>query len=156
MNSALAFSPADVVRRLFTQEGQCAEPSFNGAQYTGGAWPAFAGVIPASPDELVAVFNGTDVVDARTMRGNIMEHFGLQVRVRSGTFDTAQAFARALRKWMAESVLRTSVSGGPRLTKTYLLRNFAKFSPVMSLGMNIPNDKRFNFTFNMLAVIEEQ
>ena len=141
MSSALKNAPADIVRQLMLDKAVAPN--------------VFAGVVPALPDDLVTVFNTTDVIDARSMRATLMQHYGIQLRIRSDVFDTGNALAAELQRWMAEDVLNEIVTGGVRLqANQYKLYNFAKIGPVLRLGMDVSNDKRFNFTVNALVVIK--
>lgn len=151
MTNALKDSPSDVVRQLLVNLGQCVDPTFDGAgKYTGGAWPAFSGTEPPQPDDCVTIYRGTDVVDARTMRGNLMLHYAAQFRVRCDVSDDGKAKAQELQRAVAEDVLGALVTVG---ANNYKVLNFAKIGPVLELGYNVPTDKRFLYTVNMLAVI---
>jgi hypothetical protein len=139
MTTPLANTPADIVRQLLLDDGFSS---------------VYALVLPPTPDICTTVFNTTDVIDARTMRGNLNIHFGIQIRVRDDSADDGAARAAEIQRWMAEDVLNAVVTGGVRLlTNSYKVYNFAKIGPVLKLGMDVGNDKRFNFTINALVVI---
>jgi hypothetical protein len=146
VSSALKNSAADVVRQALVDSGETQEVGES-------PWPTYAVNVPPTPDNVVVVANGTDVVD-RTMRGTLVLHSGFQLRVRSQAFNDGLLFANELQRWLAETQAPFTVTSGPTLgANSYSVLCFVRIGPVLKLGMNVPNDKRFNFTINALAVI---
>lgn len=139
----LLHSPADIIRRLIIALGLGTDPSSN------LAWPAYAPVEPANPDNILAVTTTTGRDLGRDMvTSTRLEMYGVQVMVRSSTeavgYPKASAVADALDQLSWDSV----TLDGTAYTCKHLIRS----SGPLSLGYEA-NSRRWRSSINFLAWI---
>lgn len=119
----------------------------------GAVWPAFYTGEGDLPDKCIVLTDTVGVVDDEDMHGNIDEHYGFQLMVRSAVPDDGWLKIDALRQYLAGSVYDTWVTVG---ASAYVVHALAKLSAVNSLGKDRPNSNRSMFTVNGLASIKEK
>jgi hypothetical protein len=83
--------------------------------------------------------------------GELVVHYGCQLRIRSTDHEVGYAKAFALRKYLAESAVGIPVSVLENCYKVYC---FSGIGQVNSLGKE-PQTGRFIFTVNALVVYEK-
>lgn len=116
-----------------------------------GAWPAYAGNEPDSPDNCITTYTTQGKTDSRAMvDGSTHYHYGIQVRVRSS--DPAAGFARAeaIREALCKQVSNRQVNVE---TSTYLVPCYANVGQVLEAGKDNPASKRPIFTVNALMTV---
>jgi hypothetical protein len=149
VSGLLAHSPADVVRQVLIDLGLGSDPDADPAQ----AWPVFAAGEPASPDEVVTVYNTSGVTSGRTAPdGERQEHHGLQVRVRSRGPDRGAVKANALAVGLDQQVHNKTVTLG---TARYVVRAVTRTGGLLDLGEDDPNSKRYLITFNAIVALRQ-
>lgn len=153
MPGPLTLSPADVIANLLVQLGVASIP----VTTSGASWGVYVSNEPTSPDRVITVYDTEGRKNGRTMTdGEIQEHHGVQIRIRSDTYPIGYTKARAVvikldRDGVAqpESACTTVTIGGVR----YWIRNLSRTSDVISVGKEAPNSKRTLFTVNYLVSI---
>lgn len=139
----LAHSPEEIIRAALLKLGIVnAEDS--------ASWPAFVSMEPDAPDNTVTVY-GTEGFDSgRTMNdGRRLVHYGVQVRVRSSTFQAGWTKTRAIRDGLDESIRNMEVKIG---SAWYLIAAVSRTGEPIPLGF-APGSKRRLWTINAKAAI---
>lgn len=144
MSGLLTHSVNDVIRRLLVNDGQGTLPS------AAGSWPI--GVErPDSPDDCVTVTETTGRRDGRTMTdGEVIEHPGIQVEVRSADHNTGFLKAKQIATYCDEQVRNSGVTFEG---KHYNIVNVSRVGVVMSIGRESPESARELFTFNAMVTL---
>jgi hypothetical protein len=141
----LSHSPAKIVRQLLIN-------SEVARQVPLVPWPVYALSEPESPDDVLTVFNTSGVDHGRLMpTGERSQHEGIQVRVRAASEEEGYIKSMEVAEFF-DRVLRVEVALGDN---TYILHSFNRTSPVISLGKESPESKRYLFTINGLLLVEE-
>jgi hypothetical protein len=84
--------------------------------------------------------------------GEVLYHYGIQVRVRSVDHPSGFLKAEGLRHWMAEVLYAASVAVPPTNNK-YVLWCLSRIGQVLPLGRDTGNTGRKLFTINCTAAI---
>jgi len=147
MPNTLAHPPSEIAQWCLVQLGLGTNPE------NGGSWPIFSDNEPDRPDNCITVFDTTGIDDGRVMHGEIQEHFGLQVRVRSATKTVGWTKADAIRKIMAETALLEEVAV-PDESARYVVHAFYRVAPLIRLP-NRPTERRHVHVFNLLTTIRQ-
>jgi hypothetical protein len=148
----LQHSPADVTAQLLRNLGLGVLGSYDSSgNYNGAAWPVQSFGEPEQPDEVITVYDTAGVEEGRTMTdGQIQEHRGVQVRVRSKTFPGGWLKADSIRQALAQTVKLTQVT---LEGVNYLVGCFGKIGTIMVLGKDSPDTKRSLFTVNATVAL---
>ncbi len=133
-------SPSDILRSLIVSLAMASYPTNN------SAWPAFTGREPSTPDNVVTCYDTIAGNEERKMTGAIINHPGVQVRVRSTDHKTGYSKAYNIRAALSESVNKTTITID---STTYLVQAVTNISPILALGKG-PTDVRSLFTINMI------
>lgn len=153
MSVALQDSPAEVIQWLLVACGLASDPA-PWATSNGNAWPVFSTNEPGKPDNVVTVKDTAAKIDARLMPdGEMAQHWGFQVRIRSTDHPTGWAKAEAIRIKFNEAVRNWRITL-PN-AHVYLVEAIIGASTLV-LGKDAPNTKRSLFTINaMVTLIKE-
>lgn len=145
--AALSHSPSHIVRQLFVELG--GGSAFNAGQ----PWPVFDSVEPATPDQVITVYDTPGRSDGRSMiDGELFEHFGIQVRVRSKEHEAGWVKAEALRTMMAITAYEEAIHVSSAF---YLVHCFAGIGQVLPLGREVGVSARKLFTINAVVSIRQ-
>lgn len=145
-------SPASLIQRYLVTEGVFDDPEDSGATA-----PLYVAFLPDKRDEFAlaaAVHDTTGLKDGRYMRGGqSVMHPGIQIMVRAQDYDVGFGKAQA-------ALDALEASGGATVTvssaEAYVLHSVSATGPVLSLGAEEGSKRRFLFTVNFLATIEEE
>lgn len=140
-------SPAQVIRQLLIDALVFGNESAN-------TWPSFVHHMPDSPKNVVSVHDRTGILDGRLMDGGEYdEHPGIQIMVRSSTFEDGWVMASAITT-VLDSTLRTIVGLS---AVNYLVQNTSRTSPIIPLGTDPKSSTRQeHFSINLTASITQQ
>lgn len=148
--TTLAHSPADVLRHVLVGIGLGTEPPTTPA--AAQAWPVYAGAEPATPDNVVTLYDTAGVSDGRSMvDGELFQHYGVMVRVRAADHPTGWAKADAVRRALAREVRGRSATIDGKSYTAHAVR----IGQVLPNGPE-PESRRSVFTLNLLAVVEPE
>ena len=121
-----------------------------------GDWPTFVGTLPDGdrvPDNALAVIDTAPLKDGRIMGSAPLFHHGIQVLLRSFSYNPGYSKTLALAVALA-AVANTEVEVESGVT--YVLNNVTQFSGVIPLGQEQETTKRrWMFSVNFLATIQE-
>lgn len=138
--SSLSHSPTEITRQLML----VADPSEQ----------VFVGGEPPTPDDVITLFDTEGTSDGRIqINGQLQQHYGLQLRFRATDYPTGWRKANQWRTFLSEQVNQDVVTM-PDLSQ-FLVWCYAKIGQVLCLGTGGGSDKRFYFTLNCAAPIEQ-
>lgn len=144
--TTLTHSPAHVVRQLLIDLAL-------GVATDGEPWVVKASAEPDVPDEVITVFDTAGQSDGRVMvDGELQEHQGIQVRIRSKDHPTGWARADRVQSELARNVYDRTVHVG---SEAYLVHSLNQIGPILALGKDSPNSKRSLFTVNMVVSLKQ-
>jgi hypothetical protein len=150
--TALQNTPSDVVRQLLIDLSCATLPS------DAEDWPAYEGQEPDSPDSCITVYTTTGIDDGRSqIDGELWQHYGIQIRVRSSNSVDGWKKANAIRELLAKDVKRTIVvvllDNTGTATTDYGVAAITGISQTIPLGKE-PHSNRFLFTINAKVPIQ--
>lgn len=139
----LLHSPADILRWLLVQLGLGTDPG------NAGSWPVYCSSEPHAPDNCITTYDTEQRGDGRSqISGEMFQHYGVQIRIRSVDHPTGYVKANALANALDQSVYQEVVTvSGTR----YLIHAVSRSSAVLPLGKEVPASKRSLFTINLLV-----
>ena len=147
MSGSLTHSVADVIRHLLIDLGHGTLPT------TKSSWPVYSDNEPNTPDNAITVYNLTGTSSGRTMiDGELQEHHGIQVRIRSATPTTGFTKSRQIAVGLDTSSNLVSVSIG---SSAYRIQTVSRKGDVISLGKDTTNSKRNLFTINAVVALRQ-
>lgn len=145
MSLVLNHSPAHIVSKLLIQLGLTTLPVTG----TVGVWPVHVSNEPNVPDNCVTIYDTVGQPDGRSMiDGELDQHFGFQVRVRSDNFPDGWAKAYAIQRALAELITNLVVHIND---SDYLVHCISKIGIIIHFGKEVPSNKRDLFTINALV-----
>ncbi len=120
---------------------------------SGGTWPLFISAMPDSvnvKEDCGAVYNTTGFKDGRLMEGQVIQHYGVQLKIRSEDHDTGWAKAEAIASSL-DAVYNTLIT---KDEVEFVLKNISRTSPVISLGLEVGTSRKNLFTVNFILTIK--
>lgn len=147
------YSQAEILGALILANGWASQ----GGAYPLGQWPLYISGEPPSPDSCVTVFSTEGQGDARLMpNGQVIEHPGIQIRVRSPDFNTGRSYLEGLKINLAEKIVRYVVSVGPGTsTNQYMVYAVTKFGRILEIGKEASHSRRSIFTLNCMIAYSD-
>ena len=143
----MTHSPADVVRWLLV-----GSPLNLGADPTVlplGAWPLYESNEPSTPDNCVTLYDTDGKDDGRSMiDGQVLDHYGFQVRIRSVDKSTGRVKADAIRDALMGAIYQNGVVIG---AANYWVHCIANIGRALFIGTDSPNTKRSLHTINAVV-----
>lgn len=140
-------SPASVLATYIVGLGHMTTPS------SGSTWPLYVSSLPDGDnvaDDAGAVYDTTPLKDGRLMMGPIVQHYGVQLTIRSRDYDDGwdkvNDIAAALDSVVDVTVTRDSVD--------YLIENVSR-AGVNPLGTEPGTKRRYLFTANFLLTMRQ-
>jgi hypothetical protein len=118
-------------------------------EYDGTEWPTRLNAMPQEPDNCVSIYDTSGILDGRLMDGENIEHYGIQVRFRGNDYESTWNKINQINK-VLEILTNYSLVIN---TKTYIIMNISKTSPVVNLGQET-DGRRWLFTINYLMTIK--
>jgi len=118
-------------------------------------WPVYVSHEPDGPnvaDNCVTVYDTTGKLDGRLMRtGEYIEHPGIQIRVRSKTYELGYSLLSQIRS-------KLDITHNVHITVndiSYLLQCISRTSPILCLGTESEGKRRTLFTLNMTLTLKQ-
>lgn len=144
--SGLEHSPADIIRYLLIDLSQGTIPQAR------SAWPIYTEMEPDKPDNAITTFNTSGITEGKTHKsGQVQEHFGVQIRLRSQVPEEGFPKMRSLQVCLDEEVRFDNVVIG---SSEYLIHAVTRKGGVLSLGKE-PSTNRYAFTLNVLVSLKQ-
>lgn len=147
MSGVLSNSPSEIIAYLVINLGKGTNPNAS------SSWPVYVDFSPESPDNLIVInteagrLSGKDHVE-----GDVPEHVGFQVAVRSSSFSSGEQKARDIAITFDEQVSQKliTISG-----TSYIISSITRRSSVINPTRNISNSRRNLFTFHATTTIRQ-
>jgi hypothetical protein len=146
-------TPSAIIQHLLVVEGFASAPAGRVSK-----WPCFITSLPdgkEAPDEALAVYDTTGILDGRLMVGNVIQHYGIMIRVRSITYTIGYLKIQAIADWFS-TLRRKSIAIKDAEDLTYTLHNAKQASTIASLGPETGVSRREHFTLNLLLTVSQQ
>lgn len=149
MPGSLVHSPADILSYLLVSKGVGSTPTLTP---TNSDWPIYAHNEPDGPDNCITVFDVQGKKNGRTMvDGEIQEHHGIQVRIRSSLSTDGYTKARVIAIVLDEQIYQEAVSVD---ASNYCVHSFSRTSDVIPLGKEATTpSKRSIYVINGLIML---
>ena len=140
-------SPADILRWLLIDMGLGSEPAIPQVL----PWPVFATNEPDEPENCLTCFDTEGQPDGRTQPdGEYQQHYGIQIRCRSGNHPTGYQQLQAIAIALDQTVNMATVLITPA---SYVVWVVDRRGDVIPIGKDVPKTKRSIFTVNVVAAI---
>jgi hypothetical protein len=144
MTGLLHHTPAQILQQLLIDLGVATDVSDD------EAWPVYFGLQPETPDDSICTYDTTGVLGGRDqISGEMQEHYGVQIRVRSEGVNDGVIKALELCSQLDTNVKRESVVLG---ASYYLVWAVTRTSTINSLGTDGTSRRRL-WTINALMSI---
>lgn len=112
-------------------------------------WPLFVSRTPNKPTNCCVIYDTTPNKDLRYMSGQVIEHYGLQMKVRSNSHIEGWVKLETLNKMIDEINNDVIIVNDIE----YLIQNVSRNSGVISLGAEEDAPERRLFTSNYLMTL---
>src|SRR5574343_116506 len=114
----------------------------------GSTWPLYDGSLPDGLGALntcAAIFNTSGVMKGKSMRSNLDQHYGIQIRIRSMTESDGYTKAKEVQDaFVSVHNQNISIVSG----ETWRINNLQQTTPIVLIGVD--EKLRFNHTINFL------
>lgn len=137
-------SPADIVRKALVNLGVGVMGG------SSGNWPIGCTSEQDKPDSTITVYNTPSITHGRILGGEVLTHFGIQIRVRASTAPEAYAKASAICGILDTVIYRTRVTID---SSNYRIENITRMGDPTDLGKESPTSKRNIVTVNAITSI---
>lgn len=143
MLGTLLHSPADVLRHTLIALGKGSTPG------SGGAWPIYTGMEPASPDDVITTYDTPGRNDGRDQNsGERFEHRGVQVRVRGANQKDGYEKANSVAVTMDEQLYDELVTiDGAQ----YMVHSVSRLGNILGIGREGATSSRRIWTVNCVV-----
>lgn len=152
MADILEHSPADIIRYLLVAHGIGELPSGTGVM---DDWSIFCDVEPDRPDNCITIYNTQGRKHARMqLSGRVVEHYGIQIRVRSRNPKLGYNMAQQIAAELDENVYQERVTIG---TAIYCVHSFDRSGNIVAIPKDFSTPtKRLIHTLNGLTNIKQK
>lgn len=142
----LNHTPQRIIQQLIVDMGLATDPPDD------AEWPIYVDSLPDEPDDVATVYGTEGRLTGRNMIGDVLDHPGVQIRVRSGS--TVEAY-RKLARILSElsKVNRRSVTVMDDTgtdTTTYTVQTITPTTPPVRLGVD-ELSRRYSWTLNLVV-----
>ena len=140
----LEASPASIIAAyLIDEKAKMSRPTDN------DVWPLYVSSMPDGENveqDCGCVYDTSGVKDGRYMRGAVVMHQGIQIRMRSRVYETGYAKIEALASEL-DSIARYSITID---VGTFLIENASRSTDIVPLGVEPGTRRSYLFTVNYL------
>lgn len=113
---------------------------------TADEWPAFIGVQPPSPNNVITVYDTEGIKQGRVMiDGEVQDKAGVQIRIRAEGPVDGYVKGRAILNGFDKSVDRNTVIVG---SNQYVINSMSRQTDVLSLGLEEGTGRLYLHTLN--------
>lgn len=140
----MILSPAQVIKQILLDEDLVT------AHDSGQDWACFVSSMPDAPDKCVCAYDTAASKDGRLMQGEVIEHPGVMLHVRSTDYASGWAKAKAIEAEL-DTVIKRTVVGD---THTYLIHSVRRPSSILPMGAEPGTRRREMFSINLLLTIK--
>lgn len=143
-----ADTPAAILREYLILQGLVTLPS------VAGNWPMYVSSMPDGDnvdDNAGAAYNTTPIKDGRLMAGAVIQHYGVQIKIRAVDETTGWNKCSAIAAEFDRVHNASVVHNGT----TYLLENISQTTGINSLGTEPGTKRRELFTMNYIVTLKQ-
>ena len=146
----LQISPAMIVARYIIEALETmTDPSDD------DSWPLYIGSSPDGDNvetNIGVMYDTVGIKDGRLMVGSVIQHFGIQLRIRSRDYEDGYEKIESVASDL-DAILYETIEIN---TEEYRIENLSRTSAIIALGLEQNTTKRrFLFTVNFLATLKE-
>ena len=140
----LLISPASILAAYIISKETMSNPADN------SDWPLYVSYLPDGVnDNAGAIYNTQGIKDGRLMEGQVIEHYGLQIKIRSDIHNTAwdkiEDISNDLDLINREEITVDFID--------YLIHSVDRIGSIITLGTEPGTKKRQLFTLNFLVTL---
>ncbi len=140
----LLISPASILAAYIRSQGTMSDPADS------IVWPLYVSYLPDETETNAgAVYNTQGIKDGRLMEGSVIQHYGLQVKVRSDVHNTGWTKAEDISNDL-DLIYREEIEVD---SKDYLIHSVNRVGSIIALGTEPGTKKRQLFTINFLVTL---
>jgi len=143
-DKVLQHTPAHIFQRLLIQNGFGSNPSDS----TGNT-PIYVSFLPDDVNEGIALYNTVGIGEEKDSSGEQVEHYGVQIRIRSGKEKDGWLLGHSIKKWL-DSIMWKEIE----IDNTIYWIMSVRCGLVNSLGIEPETKRKFIFTINVVATIK--
>jgi len=117
-------------------------------------WPLYVSSMPDGDNVKTncgAIYDTAGVLDGKLSSGEVIQHPGIQIRIRSDNYEMGYAKIEKIALTLDDICWNTITIG----EDSYLLQNISRTTPVVPLGSERGYKRRFSFTVNFLCTIRK-
>jgi len=141
--AALSNSPSEIITQLLIDLSLATDA---------GTWPVFADFAPESPDNLISIFTTPSRLQGKDhVVGDVAEHNGFQVSVRSSSFSPGDQKARTIADSFDSLKSQEVTYDG----SSYILSSITRRTGILNPTRNVEDSRRNLFTFNCTTTIRQ-
>lgn len=144
---ALLTSPAYIITEYLRSQGIVSDPTDD------TTWPSYVSYMPDASvvkTDVAVIYNTSGLKDGRIMDGEVIQHYGIQVKVRSNNHNKGWAKAEAIALSL-DAVLNSDITVS---SNEYRIYNIQRTTPVVALGTEEGTVKRQLFVINFLVTLK--
>ncbi len=144
--TALLTSQANIIQTYIIGQGLMSTPS------DGDVWPLYVSHLPDIDIDCGAIYDTAGVLDAKLSNGEVVEHLGIQISIRSDDYEMGYIKIEAIT--LALDVIH-NVDVALDSATYYRIQNASRSSPIVPLGTEKGTKRRFLFTVNFLMTLRK-
>ncbi len=144
----LLTSPAFILATYLIGQGLMTDPVDN------DEWPLYVSFMPDSSDvktDCGTLYDIPGTKDGRLMAGEVIQHFGFQLKIRSSDYNTGWAKAEAIATNLDSVNNNVETVEG----EDYQICNVSRVEPIVALGTEAGTKQRRLFTINFLVTVKK-
>lgn len=134
---------AEVLRALMLQLGIGSDIVAPGSDQP--SWPFYHSMMTSSPDNQLAIYDTSPIIQNRSQWKETQELFGIQFRIRSQGFDDGWDMGEEIKHCLDNQILRNTLIFNE---STYLIQSVIRSGGLLSLGAEQPTVNRRLFSLN--------
>jgi len=125
-----------------------------GRHSSGDDWPLFVSYLPEGdtvPVDCGAIYDTAGILDGRTGQGEVIQHYGFMIHIRSSVYDVGWKKAEEI----ADDLSECSNNLITVDSTEYLICNVTRTSPVTYLGLDKDTERVFLFSVNFITTLKK-
>lgn len=149
MTGPLVHAPSLIIAQLLVDQAICGLPPAS------MVWPAYINSLPDTPDDAVVITDGESVQEGRVQfNGEIQEHYGIQVKVRSAVYTDGYTICEQIKNCFDVDVYKEVVTlTDPPSSAAYTVHAITRTTGIIVVGKEVSGSKRSLFTINALVSV---
>jgi hypothetical protein len=113
-------------------------------------WPLFVSHMPDEINDVGCVYNTSPIIDGKLMCGDVIEHPGIQITIRTNDYEIGRNKAEILA--LALDVLYNQLVTVEE--KAFIVQNARRMTGITDLGLEIGTKRRYLFTIDYVLTMK--